>query len=224
MRNSAGCRRAGTDAAMPGPDTLWTRQGSGALGVDHPVTLTYDNGQGLIFTRTIAVDDHYLFTVKDQVANKGGNPVTLFPYALISRHGTPPVLGYYILHEGLIGVMGDQGEKEETYKKIDDKKSESWDVTDAWLGFTDKYWAAVAVARHRRQGESALLRRRDRRAKDLSDRLSASTRRPSRRARPVRPTPGCSPAPRKSPSSASISSTRSTAAITRRFISTISIC
>ena len=81
---------------MPGPDTLWTRQGSGALGVDHPVTLTYDNGQGLIFTRTIAVDDHYLFTIKDQVANKGGNPVTLFPYALISRHGTPPVLG--LLH------------------------------------------------------------------------------------------------------------------------------
>ncbi len=136
---------AGTDAAMPGPDTLWTRQGSGPLGVDHPVTLTYDNGQGLIFRRTIAVDDHYLFTVKDQVANKGGNPITLFPYALISRHGTPPVLGYYILHEGLIGVMGDQGEKEETYKKIDDKKSESWDVTDAWLGFTDKYWAAVLL-------------------------------------------------------------------------------
>ena len=136
---------AGTDAAMPGPDTLWTQQGSGPLGIDHPVTLTYDNGQGLIFRRTIAVDDHYLFTVKDQVANKGGNPVTLFPYALISRHGTPPVLGYYILHEGLIGVMGDQGEKEETYKKIDDKKSESWDVTDAWLGFTDKYFAAVLL-------------------------------------------------------------------------------
>ena len=130
---------------MPGTDTLWTQQGSGPLGVDHPVTLTYDNGQGLIFRRTIAVDDHYLFTVKDQVANKGGKPVTLFPYALISRHGTPPVLGYCILHEGLIGVMGDRGEKEETYKKIEEKKSESWDVTDAWLGFTDKYWAAVLL-------------------------------------------------------------------------------
>jgi len=135
----------GTTAELPGPDTVWTQHGSGPLGVDHPVTLTYDNGQGLVFTRTIAVDDHYLFTVKDQVANKSSTAVTLFPYALISRHGTPSVLGYYILHEGLIGVMGDEGEKEETYKKIEDKKSESWDVTDAWFGITDKYWAAALI-------------------------------------------------------------------------------
>ncbi len=136
---------AGTNAAIPGPDSVWKQDGSGALGIDHPVTLSYDNGQGLIFTRTIAVDDHYLITIRDQVANKGGNPVTLFPYALISRHGTPPVLGYYILHEGPIGMMGSEGEKEESYKKIADLKSESWDVTNAWLGFTDKYWAAFLL-------------------------------------------------------------------------------
>jgi YidC/Oxa1 family membrane protein insertase len=136
---------SGTSATMPGPDTVWKQAGSGPLDVDHPATLTYDNGQGLIFRRTIAVDDHYLFTIKDEVQNKGGNPVTLFPYALISRHGAPKVLGYYILHEGLIGVMGDQGEQTETYKKMDDKKSESWEATDAWLGFTDKYFAATLL-------------------------------------------------------------------------------
>src|ERR1700719_866858 len=116
---------AGTTAKLPGPDTVWKQEGSGALGVDHPVTLSYDNGAGLIFRRSIAVDEHYLFTIKDQVENKSENPVTLFPYALISRHGTPKTLGYYILHEGLIGVMGDQGEQEETYKKIEDKKTET---------------------------------------------------------------------------------------------------
>jgi YidC/Oxa1 family membrane protein insertase len=136
---------SGTSMPVPGPDTQWKQQGSGALGLGHPVTLTYDNGQGLIFSRTIKVDDHYLFSIKDDVQNKGSAPVTLYPYALISRHGTPPVLGYYILHEGPIGVMGDQGEQEETYKKIADKKTESWDVTNAWLGFTDKYWAAVLL-------------------------------------------------------------------------------
>ncbi len=136
---------AGTSGQMPGPDTVWTQRGSGALGVDRPVTLTYDNGSGLVFTRTIAVDDHYLFTIKDEVANKGGNAVTLFPYALVSRHGAPKVLGYYILHEGLIGVMGNDGEQTETYKKMDDKKSESWEATDAWLGFTDKYFAAALL-------------------------------------------------------------------------------
>src|SRR5580704_16315298 len=136
---------AGTTAAMPGPDTMWKQEGSGALGIDRPVALTYDNGAGLIFRRTIAVDDRYLFTLKDQVANKGSDPVTLFPYALVSRHGTPKVQGYYILHEGLIGVIGDQGLQEETYKKIDDKKSESWDATNVWLGITDKYWAATLL-------------------------------------------------------------------------------
>jgi len=136
---------SGTSAAMPGPDTVWKQESSGPLGVDHPVRLSYDNGEGLLFTRTIAVDDHYLFTIKDAVTNKGASPVTLFPYALISRHGAPKVLGYYILHEGLIGVMGDQGEQTETYKKMDDKKSESWDATDAWLGFTDKYFATALL-------------------------------------------------------------------------------
>jgi YidC/Oxa1 family membrane protein insertase len=136
---------AGTGAAVPNQDTVWQQDGSGPLGIDHPVTLTYDNGAGLIFRRTIAVDDRYLFTLKDEVQNKGGNPVTLFPYALISRHGTPKVQGYYILHEGLVGMMGDQGLQQETYKKMDDKKNASWDVTNAWLGITDKYWAATLL-------------------------------------------------------------------------------
>ena len=61
---------SGTTAALPGPDTVWKQQGSGALGIDHPVTLTYDNGQGLVFTRTIAVDDHYLFTSRTMSPTK----------------------------------------------------------------------------------------------------------------------------------------------------------
>jgi YidC/Oxa1 family membrane protein insertase len=136
---------AGTTAPMPGPDTVWRQQGSGTLGIDHPVTLTYDNGQGLIFSRTISVDDHYLFSIKDEVQNKTDKPVSLYPYGLVSRHGTPQTLGYYILHEGLIGVIGDQGEQEATYKQIAEKKNQSWDATNVWLGFTDKYWAAVLL-------------------------------------------------------------------------------
>ena len=136
---------AGSSVALPGPDTVWKQQGSSTLGVNHPVALTYDNGQGLVFTRTISVDEHYLFTIKDAVKNNGIDPVALFAYALISRHGTPQVQGYYILHEGLIGVMGDQGLQEMAYKKIEDKKSVTWDVTNAWLGITDKYWAATLL-------------------------------------------------------------------------------
>jgi YidC/Oxa1 family membrane protein insertase len=135
----------GTSIALPGPETEWRQEGSGALQVGRPARLVFDNGAGLEFHRTIAVDEKYLFTVKDEVANKSSSPVTLYPYALISRHGAPPTLGYYILHEGLIGVLGDQGLQEVTYKSIDDKKTIPFDVTNAWMGITDKYWAAALL-------------------------------------------------------------------------------
>jgi YidC/Oxa1 family membrane protein insertase len=132
--------------ALPSADTVWRQEGSGALTPEHPIVLAYDNNEGLKFRRTISVDDKYLFTVKDEVVNSGAQPVTLFPYGLISRHGTPKTLGYYILHEGLIGELGDQGLQEVTYKSIDDKKKLSFPkVSKAWLGITDKYWAAALV-------------------------------------------------------------------------------
>jgi len=136
---------AGANVKVPAAETVWTQASSGALRIDHPVTLTYDNGEGLEFRRTIAIDDKYLFTIKDEVANKSEKPVSLFPFALISRHGTPKTLGYYILHEGLIGKFGDEGSKEITYKTIEDKKINTFNATNAWLGITDKYWAAVLL-------------------------------------------------------------------------------
>jgi YidC/Oxa1 family membrane protein insertase len=134
----------GTTVKVPGPDTLWQQTGRGTLSVGRPVTLVYDNAEGLEFRRTIAVDENYLFTIKDEVANKGAAPVTLYPYALISRHGTPPTLGYYILHEGLIGVLGDKLQ-EESYADVEKKKDILFTSTNAWLGFTDKYWAAALL-------------------------------------------------------------------------------
>ncbi|HSR78671.1 MAG TPA: membrane protein insertase YidC [Xanthobacteraceae bacterium] len=135
----------GATFKVPNADTEWRQEGSGALQIGRPITLVWDNGEGLEFRRTISVDDKYLFTLKDSVRNTGANPVTIYPYALISRHGTPKTLGYYILHEGLIGVMGDQGLQELSYKTVEDKKLISFNVTNAWLGITDKYWAATLL-------------------------------------------------------------------------------
>jgi YidC/Oxa1 family membrane protein insertase len=137
---------SGASQKVPNAETLWRQEGSGTLGVGRPVTLVFDNGEGLEFRRTITVDDKYLFTIKDDVTNKGTGPITLYPYALISRHGTPKTEGYYILHEGLIGVLGEQGLQEVTYSAIADKKERmTFNVTNAWLGITDKYWAAALL-------------------------------------------------------------------------------
>ena len=136
---------SGATAKLPDQNTVWQQEGTGDLAPNSPVTLKYDNGEGLTFHRTIAIDDRYLFTIKDDVTNVGTAPVTLYPFALISRHGTPKVSGYYILHEGLIGYLGDQGLQEYAYKKIDDAKAVNFKVTDGWLGITDKYWASALL-------------------------------------------------------------------------------
>src|SRR5262249_6078636 len=136
---------AGSTVRLPDRDTQWQQEGSNSLTPGTPVILKYDNGEGLTFRRTIAIDDHYLFTLKDEVTNVGSGPVTLYPFALISRHGAPKVSGYYILHEGLIGYLGDQGLQEYTYKKIDDAKAVNFKVTNGWLGITDKYWASALL-------------------------------------------------------------------------------
>lgn len=136
---------AGSTVRIPDQTTMWQQEGSGALSPTNPVILKYDNGDGLTFRRTIAIDDRYLFTIRDDVTNVGSAPVTLYPFALISRHHTPQVSGYYILHEGLIGYLGADGLQEYGYKKIDDAKSVAFNVTDGWLGMTDKYWASALL-------------------------------------------------------------------------------
>ena len=89
--------------AVPTADTLWQAEG-GPLAPGKDVTLTWDNGAGLVFKRTYSVDAKYMFTVRQSVENTTGAPVALYPYGLVSRTGLPQTAGYYILHEGLIGV------------------------------------------------------------------------------------------------------------------------
>jgi YidC/Oxa1 family membrane protein insertase len=130
---------------VPTSETAWRLEGTDGLGIGRPVTLLWQNGEGLEFRRTISVDDKYLFTVRDEVANHRPAAVALAPYALISRHNPPPTAGYYLLHEGAIGVLGAQGLQEVSYKTLDDKKRVPFDLGNAWLGFTDKYWAAILL-------------------------------------------------------------------------------
>jgi YidC/Oxa1 family membrane protein insertase len=129
-------------AKVPGPQTLW--KGSGTLTPTTPVTLTWDNGEGLVFTRTISVDADYMFTLKDEVKNSGAAAANLVPYALISRTGTPQTSGYYILHEGLIGELGG-GLQEVKYSALKTDHPDEFSSTGGWMGFTDKYWLTALI-------------------------------------------------------------------------------
>jgi YidC/Oxa1 family membrane protein insertase len=136
---------AGTETPLPNAQTVWTAEGQNNLTPDTPVTLRWDNGAGLIFRRTISVDRDYMFTVTDRVENTGAAQVTLHPYALVSRHGRPQVAGYYILHEGMLGYLGDEGLKEIKYSQLEEDGTETYQTNRGWLGITDKYWATALV-------------------------------------------------------------------------------
>ncbi len=136
----------GATLATPKADTVWLADGD-TLTSGKPVTLTWDNGANLIFHRVIALDDQYMFTVTDSVENKGGAPVTVFPYALTARHGRPKTSNYAVLHEGYLGVVGDSRVQEITYDAIlkETNATRILDGVGGWLGFTDKYWAVVVI-------------------------------------------------------------------------------
>jgi len=139
---NSGCTET-PDPALPGAQTKWTASG-GPLSPGHPLTLTWDNGAGLVFTRTISIDENYMFTIDDAVKNAGPEPVSLRPYGLISRTGTPPVSGYYILFEGPIGFL-DNGLQEIKYTSLAPGKPTVFDSAHGWLGFTDKYWLTALI-------------------------------------------------------------------------------
>jgi YidC/Oxa1 family membrane protein insertase len=136
----------GANLKLPTRETVW-QSNSDKLTAEKPIILTYDNGAGLVFHRTIAVDDKYMFTITDSVENKGADPVALHPYALILRRGAPKVLGYSVLHEGFVGVIGDSSVQEITYAGIEKEggRARSLKGDGGWLGFTDKYWGSAII-------------------------------------------------------------------------------
>jgi len=147
---------ASAKAAVPGAETRWTAD-SETLSPGHPVTLIWDNGQGLRFKRTYAVDDDYLFTVSQSVENMGAQTVTLFPYGLVSRWGTPKAdANSSILHEGPIGVF-DGASKETKYKSLkDDDHLLEHKTTGGWVGFTDKYWLTALIPDQKSEVQSRM--------------------------------------------------------------------
>jgi YidC/Oxa1 family membrane protein insertase len=140
---------AGTTVKVPTDDTVWTASAP-SLTTGGTVTLSWDNGEGLTFLITLAVDDDYMFSVRQSVKNATGQPVALLPWSRVRRDYTPTTLGYSVLHEGMLGVL-DGTLKEETYSgaKSDGEKKGGiafrTESTGGWAGFTDKYWLTAII-------------------------------------------------------------------------------
>jgi YidC/Oxa1 family membrane protein insertase len=149
---------AARDSGVKTPDatTPW-QTADKMLGVDHPATLTWDNGQGLRFVRKIAIDADYMFTVTQTVENHGDKTVTLYPYGLISRGGKTPVQSNRLLHVGPIGVL-DGTLHELSYGDLATDKPTDIKTTGGWFGLTDEYWLASLIPNQKEPVETRFTR------------------------------------------------------------------
>ena len=82
--------------------------------------MSWNNGAGLTFQIGLSVDDNYMFSVDQTVKNPPASRCRLFPWSRIRRDYKPEVAGYYVLFEGLLGVV--DGTLQET--SYDKAKSE----------------------------------------------------------------------------------------------------
>ena len=141
------------EADVPNAKTPWQVVSGDTLTPDQPVTLQWQNGKGLTFTRTIAVDSKFMFTVTDKVANSGTAEVSLYPYSSLTRVGLPPMKSIYVVHEGVVrrtdGTLEEIKYKDVT--KLPEVVAEAANAevtqgtTDGWIGFTDHYWMSTLI-------------------------------------------------------------------------------
>jgi YidC/Oxa1 family membrane protein insertase len=136
---------AGQSAKLPDAKTVWSAPEGAVLAPDKPVTLTWDNSEGITFKREISITDDYVFTVKQMIENKSANPLALIPYARVQRQDTPKIEGYFSFFEGLLGVNA--GKLQEVhYSDVAEANGKvEVEATGGWLGFTDKYWATALI-------------------------------------------------------------------------------
>jgi YidC/Oxa1 family membrane protein insertase len=140
-------------ADVPGARTVWQAAADARLTPGTPLVMTWANTKGLTFTRTISIDDKFMFTISDTVANTGAAEVKLAQRGVIARHGLPTLQNIFVVHEGLIRRT--DGEFNELdYDELTDLPALEGEgapsevvgaTTDGWIGFTDHYWMTSLV-------------------------------------------------------------------------------
>ena len=131
----------------PNSSTVWVLKSGTILTENSPIVLTWKNDLGVIFEKRISVDENYMFEVTQSVINGSNSAVKLYPYGNLTRNGQPDTIGFYILHEGVVGMQ--DGELIETnYDDIIELPTEKRTreiQENGWIGFTDKYWMSTLL-------------------------------------------------------------------------------
>ena len=141
----AGFGWTGEGVAVPDANTVWTAS-STTLTPATPVTLSWTNPTGQTFQLIVSVDEGYLFTVKQRVANAGSGAVAVRPYGLASRAKKSADPTSWTMHVGPISFLGGKASYDTDWETLDeDRAGVTRDSRGGWLGFTDKYWLTALV-------------------------------------------------------------------------------
>jgi YidC/Oxa1 family membrane protein insertase len=132
-----------SDIKVPDNNSIWQIRDGKKLTPSSPVTLEWNNREGIIFSKKIEVDNKYLFKITETIRNEKNKTIELFHYSQITKNTKPTTENFYILHEGLIGVV-DKNLKEETYSTIE-KEKKTYAGKSGWFGITDKYWMSAII-------------------------------------------------------------------------------
>jgi YidC/Oxa1 family membrane protein insertase len=132
-----------SDVKVPDNNSVWQIREGKKLTPASPVTLEWNNREGVVFSKKIEVDDKYLFKITETIRNEKSKTIELFHYSQITKNTKPNTENFYILHEGLIGVV-DKNLKEETYSTIE-KEKKTYTGKSGWFGITDKYWMSAII-------------------------------------------------------------------------------
>lgn len=132
-----------SDIKVPDNNSIWQIRDGKKLTPTSPVTLEWNNKDGIIFSKKIEVDNKYLFKITETIRNEKNKTIELFHYSQITKNTKPTTENFYILHEGLIGVV-DKNLKEETYSTIE-KEKKTYAGKSGWFGITDKYWMSAII-------------------------------------------------------------------------------
>lgn len=139
----SGWATAKSDVKVPDNNSIWQIRDGRKLTPNSPITLEWNNREGIIFSKKIEIDDKYLFKVTETIKNEKNKVAELFHYSQITKNTKPASENFYILHEGLIGVV-DKNLKEETYTTIE-KEKKTYSGNSGWFGITDKYWMSAII-------------------------------------------------------------------------------
>ncbi len=128
----------------PSSKSIWKLEAGTVLSELSPITLSWDNGSGIIFKKDVSIDENYMFEVKEYIVNNTIYPVTFAPFGLINKVEDISKARMYISHEGPIAVI-DNILEEASFDDVVDEGKVKFESVSGWAGITSKYWMSAII-------------------------------------------------------------------------------